>query len=673
MIILLGELAMPQPGLAEETSWEYRVAHALSTRLSEVEAELRSVEGELPGLPDLPLDDQGGTGGFASLHSQPEPAKDGEYAVTLTFEKQVMVDLVALVPSRRYELVGLNPQFGMPDDFIIELLDGEGKSVVRIAEEKNLWADPVRSGHPFVYALAEPVAASAMTIVAGALPLDSDVSDSYVHAWAEAFVFEGERNVARQAEVSSDSGMTPSSPWHWRREFLVDGLTPLGLPEIIESEHRNVGWISNGRERAKEAAWLEVDLGEVCEIDGVKLFPAKRPTADLPSGFGFPRQLSITISDRRSTASDSEVFKVEAGKLGNPGHNLFYLPFEKTRGRYVRFDATELWKQFESYPAFFALSEVQVLDGVENVALGSAVRSPDGMGNVVAPGSRYWSTVSLCDGFGPEGKLVPRREWLSLLDRRLQLESKRHRLQLEMDRIVSDWRRVVVILLALLAVGGAFVLVVLPLRYRVREKRELAKVRERIAGDLHDEVGSNLGSIQMFADLAENRPEPVAELKRIQRIAAETVSAVRDIVWLLRPGGDHRIGTVEHLRETSSIMLEALKWEFSANEEAWQSELSDEQNRHLFLFFREALHNILRHASASEVKVKAELQDGEFHLTVEDNGVGIDEARLARKSTLRALRQRVEALDATMDLETAKGEGTRVALVMPLKTGKKRR
>ena len=664
---------MAQPGLSEETSWDYRVAHALSTRLSEVETELRSVEEERPGLPGLPLDDQGGTGGFASLHSQSDPSTDGEHAITLTFAKEVMVDLVGLVPSRRYELDGLNPQFGMPDDFVIELLDGEGKSVARIAEEKNLWADPVRAGHPFVYALAEPVAASAMTIVAGALPLDSDVSDSYVHAWAEVFVFEGERNVARKAEVSSRSGMTPSSPWHWRQEFLVDGQTPLGLPEVIESEHRNVGWISNGRKSAKEAAWLEVDLGEVREIDGVKLFPAKRPTADLPSGFGFPRQLTITVSDQRSTSLEGAGLRVETGKLGNPGHNPFYLPLENASGRYVRFDATELWKQFESYPAFFALSEVQVLDGVENVALGSAVRSPDGMGNVVAPGSRYWSAVSLCDGFGPEGKLVSRREWLFLLDRRLQLESKRHRLQLEVDQIVSDWRQVVVILLAVLAVGGAFVLVALPLRYRVRERRELAKVRERIAGDLHDEVGSNLGSIQMFADLAESRPEPVAELKRIQRIAAETVSAVRDIVWLLRPGGDHRIGTVEHLRETSSIMLEPLTWNFSANEEAWQSELSDEQNRHLFLFFREALHNILRHASASEAKVSAELQDGKFLLTVEDNGVGIDEARLARKSTLRALRQRVEALNATMDVKTAKGEGTRLALVIPLETGKKRR
>ncbi|MEP4077221.1 histidine kinase [Haloferula sp.] len=673
MWVWLSGLVVALPALGQEEGWDRRLAHAFSGRLAEVEAALEVVKTELPMLPSLPLDDQGGTGGFARLHSEGVLEKEGDHAVELKFAAEAQVEMVALVPSRRYELNGLNPQFGMPDDFTIELLDAEGGVVEVIAREDGLWGSPVRVGHPFVYVLPEPLPASGMRISAGSLPLDSDVSDGYVHAWAEAFVFDGDRNVASQATVVAESGRSPLSPWHWQKEFLVDGQTPLGLPEVIEGEHRNVGWISNRRASAKDSAWLELDLGEVREFDGVKLFPAKRPTADLPSGFGFPTQIKVSVSDRLNSREDEAGVSIATTKLGNPGHNPFYLPLKKVKGRYVRIDAMQLWKEFESYPAFFALSEIQVLNGTENVAIGAGVRSPDSMGNVVSSGSRFWSAMSLCDGFGPDGKLVSRREWLKLLDQRLVLETERYHLQKEAAQIVSDWRRVGVTVFGLLAVGGAFVIVALPLRYRVREKRELAKVRERIAGDLHDEVGSNLGSIQMFADLADERSGAPDELKRIQRIAAETVSAVRDIVWLLRPGGDHRIGTVEHLRETSSIMLEPLKWDFAANEEAWQSELSDEHNRHLFLFFREALHNILRHASATEVKVKVE-QDAEyFRLMIEDNGCGIDEKRLARKSTLRALRQRVEALEAIMEVKTASGDGTRLSLEIPLDTGKKRR
>jgi signal transduction histidine kinase len=184
-------------------------------------------------------------------------------------------------------------------------------------------------------------------------------------------------------------------------------------------------------------------------------------------------------------------------------------------------------------------------------------------------------------------------------------------------------------------------------------------------------VGSNLGSIQMFADLAESRTGPSNELKRIQRIAAETVSAVRDIVWLLRTQGDHRIATVEHLRETGSIMLESLEWKFTANDEAWGLELPEAANRDLFLFFREALHNILRHSGASQVGIHADITDSHFHLAIHDNGCGIPAAKLGHPATLRALHQRAQALTAELRIDSAPDRGTRLELVIPL--GRKRR
>jgi signal transduction histidine kinase len=255
---------------------------------------------------------------------------------------------------------------------------------------------------------------------------------------------------------------------------------------------------------------------------------------------------------------------------------------------------------------------------------------------------------------------------MSLLNQRLRIETREHELRTEAAAIIDGWRRAGLWLFAILGVAGGFTLIALPIRYRIRANRDLLMVRERIAGDLHDEVGSNLGSIQMFADLAEGRSGASDELKRIQRIAAETVSAVRDIVWLLRPGGDHRIGTVEHLRETASIMLEMLDWKFQANEDAWNFELPEEETRHLFLFFREALHNILRHAKATAVEIRVDKSESRFQLMIADDGVGIDGARQERPATLRALRQRTGALGAELKVDSTTGEGTRLTLVVPL-------
>jgi signal transduction histidine kinase len=348
------------------------------------------------------------------------------------------------------------------------------------------------------------------------------------------------------------------------------------------------------------------------------------------------------------------------------------LAFPAVRGRYVRIEAVEMWKDFENYPAFFALSEVEVLSGNRNLALGKVVRSSDGMLNIIAPGGRYWSGAALSDGFGPDGRLVSTREWMTLLDRRLRIETRSHELRAEADHLIAGWRRTGQMAIVIVGLAGAFLIVALPIRYRIHANQELIKVRERIAGDLHDEVGSNLGSIQMIADLAEGRAGPSDELKRIQRIAAETVSAVRDIVWLLRPEGDHRIGTVEHLRETSSIMLETVEWKFTADEAAWQTELPEDETRHLFLFFREALHNIIRHGKASTAEIRAAATDRHFTLTIADNGVGIDPARLERPATLRALRQRTEALGAELGVETRPGEGVRLKLTVPLERKSRR-
>lgn len=661
-------LAVSQAASAEAT-WDSRLTEVFSGRWRAIQKELGELEPRLEKLPNIPIDDQGGTGGYIGTYQEENPSGESKMAVEILWKDTPLVDTISLVPARRYDASGLDPQYGLPEDFTVELLDAAGEVVRQVAVEKNTSKNPVRKGLPFVYQIDPPVAAAGLRISAAGLKPDLDNKGQFIHAWAEAMVFSGVRNIAYGARVRSPGGGTPASPWHWKPAFLVDGKTPLGLPEIIGEEHGNTGWMSEARESATDATDLKVDLREAAMIDSVLLFPAKRPTSDLPSGFGFPRKLVVSVSDNGGTDGWTTVATLD---LANPGHNPVLISFEPVRAQRVKVEAVELWKAFDEFPAFFALSELEVLSGENNLALGKGVQSPDSMSSVIAPGGRFWSTAALSDGFGPDGQLISEKEWMKLLDQRVRLETRRHVLSAEAGQLVTGWRQAAQVSFGLLVLAGVFLIVALPIRYRLHANRELTKVRERIAGDLHDEVGSNLGSIQMIADLAEGRSGPSAELKRIQRIAAETVSAVRDIVWLLRPTGDHRIGTVEHLRETSSIMLETLQWKFTANEEAWQVELPEESNRDLFLFFREALHNIMRHAKATTVEIHAEKADGLFRLSIADNGVGIDPAKLERPATLRALRQRTESLGATLKVESTGETGTKLVLAVPLERRKKR-
>jgi signal transduction histidine kinase len=660
-------LFCPAALLAEDTAWDLKLAHTLSTRLREIERQLAENAPALDGLPDIPVADHGGTGGCAAVHTAGVPAPDTRHAIEVRWPQATTIDLLALVPARRYDARGLDPQYGLPDAFTVELIDATGRVLARVAQERGLRSHPVRRGHPFVYQLTQPVEAAGVRITADLLTPDFEDPGSFVHAWAELFAFAGERLLTTGAKVETLGGAAPPAPWHWAPAFLIDGQTPLGLPEI-PTAHQNVGWLSEARTDPGEPASVTIDLGESAIIDSVRLMPAKRPTPDLPSGFGFPRKFTIAAGEN---AEPSNWQVLATRELRNPGDNPVLTGFEPLRARFVKIEATELWKAYENYPAFFALSEVEILSQNHNLALGKSARSSDGMQNLIAPGGRFWTSAALCDGHGPDGRLVPLREWLLRLDQRLHVETRRHELHTEAARVIAGWRRAGLITIATLGLAGAFALVALPIRYRIHARRELLKVRERIAGDLHDEVGSNLGSIQMFADLAESRTGPSNELKRIQRIAAETVSAVRDIVWLLRTQGDHRIATVEHLRETGSIMLESLEWKFTANDEAWGLELPEAANRDLFLFFREALHNILRHSGASQVGIHADITDSHFHLAIHDNGCGIPAAKLGHPATLRALHQRAQALTAELRIDSAPDRGTRLELVIPL--GRKRR
>jgi signal transduction histidine kinase len=113
-------------------------------------------------------------------------------------------------------------------------------------------------------------------------------------------------------------------------------------------------------------------------------------------------------------------------------------------------------------------------------------------------------------------------------------------------------------------------------------------------------------------------------------------------------------------------MLESMDWKFTANDEAWDLELPEESNRDLFLYFREALHNILRHSKAAHVEIHAEKHDAQFRLIIRDDGCGIPPEKLERTATLRALRQRTDALGGELKVDSNPATGTGLELKVPL-------
>lgn len=661
-LLLLVLIGLAGPVVAEEGGWDEWLAGRISTRWNDVQAELRRIEGELVSLPVIPREELGGTGGLLTQVRVGEPERE----IEVTWNKPVPVDLVVLAPARKYDVNGLILDYGLPADFSVELIGAAGTSNIPVAVENNVHSAPVRRGYPFVYPLDKPAMAIGLRVRAHQLyTQERTPQDVFILALSEVFCFSKGRNVALNAQVHIPQGPPRRQHWHWRLGFLVDGQSSLGLPEFPDPSVRGIGWLSRVHASELDSVWVVIDLGQSRRVDGLRLYPARRPSLGNIPGFGMPRRFRIRTSESGIPASYSTVLDQTGRDMKNPGHNPIELHFPAAHARFIRIETTKLWKPYDDYPAFLALSEIEVLNGDANMALGAKVVSSDQTGRYAAHAELFWSEDCLTDGFGPQGRLVNPVDWLLGLDKRLQMEKKKQALLAEAKSIVDTIRRSVFGIMLVLGGGGLFFSVILPVRYRLLRKRDVSRVRERIAGDLHDEVGSNLGCVQVLSDLVQQQSPTSRELKTIRRIAAETVTAVRDIVWLLRARADERVCIADHLKESGGILLESLEWTFEADASFAHYDVSDEKARNLMLFYREALHNVIRHAAARNVAIRMERIDSRVVLSISDDGCGIPPERLESPSMLHALKQRAKQLHGVLDVVSEPGKGTAVTLTFP--------
>ena len=202
---------------------------------------------------------------------------------------------------------------------------------------------------------------------------------------------------------------------------------------------------------------------------------------------------------------------------------------------------------------------------------------------------------------------------------------------------------------------------------RLASERKLSRLRLRIARDLHDEVGSNLGSIALLSEVMPKQPAGLAdEISEIRRIAVQTIGSLRDIVWFLDPAGDKMSDLVLRLRETAKTMLPGIPFTFDCTGQADSASASLEFRRNVFPMFKEILHNVAKHAHATQVKIVVEITPRQFRLQVTDNGIGFDHTRPGSGNGLKNLRRRAGDLGGALEIQSRAGHGAVVTLLAPI-------
>lgn len=212
-------------------------------------------------------------------------------------------------------------------------------------------------------------------------------------------------------------------------------------------------------------------------------------------------------------------------------------------------------------------------------------------------------------------------------------------------------------------------------RYRLGRLLELERVRTRIASDLHDDIGAGLSRIAVLSEVARHEAgggtaSPVTErLSVIARASRELVDSMSDIVWVINPTRDQLSDLTQRMRRFASDVFSArdIAFTFRAPADEQHLKVGADVRRQVFLIFKEAVNNIVRHSGCARAEIELRVEGGTFVLTVRDDGRGFDPTSAAEGNGLMNMRARALAMGGQLDVDSGAGRGTTITLRASLK------
>ena len=223
---------------------------------------------------------------------------------------------------------------------------------------------------------------------------------------------------------------------------------------------------------------------------------------------------------------------------------------------------------------------------------------------------------------------------------------------------------------------------------KAREERltELARVRTRIATDLHDDIGASLTQIAILSEVArqgiKGNGASLEPLKSIANVSNELVETMSDIVWAINPQKDHLQDLIQRMRRFASDVLTAkgISLEFDAPTYAPEIPLGANARREVFLIFKESLTNIIKHAGASQVRIEFGFSKEHLSLKISDNGEGFETENMSAAlfagqkggHGIFSMKKRAAEMNGRFEIKSEAGHGTTITFQLPLDASDRR-
>ena len=622
--------------------------------LSELEQNLLTVDHELDQLASLSLLSGVGSVGYRSLaHSSPTERE----SIQIDLGDEVTIDQIILVPTLwRDTRTGFRAD-GFPREFRIIVgtaSDPVGTVVASYGSSTRLLPRTA------------PLTVSCHGTNASWVRVETTLMSprawdgKYIFQLAEVLVFSGEENVAlrKPVQISSPEG---TGGLGWNQRYMVDGFVPY-LMDAAEGE-QSLAFVS--KTNIGEQPAITFDLGESLPLDRIHYHVTDLSDTvpqSISDGFGVPHHFVLEGANQPDFSDAVQLVEYQMESTYDVGP-IIMRRFPVRTCRHVRLIALEPFiNTLENDKGTqFGAAEIELFSKGINVSLGNLAQTEF---SVNAPGR---SLASLSDGRNLYGKILPVRDWLNQLARRHDLETERPAITAELDlrhlRQKTNLNR-----LGWLAVLLAAGIVSIILIERIRRMRQIAGVRERLAADLHDELGANLHTIGLLSDLAADAGDSPTEMATLyRRIRSETERsgiAVRHCSDMLSAKGLYTDILADMQRASNRIMAK-LEHKISIVGEEYLNALPPRTRADLFLFYKECLVNISRHSGATKYTTEVEAEAAGVQLRICDNGRGLE---TSDENAPPSLKRRAKLLGAKVTVENRPEGGTCIQL--SLKTRK---
>lgn len=610
--------------------------------LSDLEQLQLQIQSELSALARTALSSgRGSIGQHSHYHKNPITTE----WIKIDLEEDVMIDEIVLVPSIRRDNQRGFISDGFPEEFRILAGTGNQDKGEVIAEYSD--TSHIRSGVlPMVIPLAK-TRASWIRLEATRLSPTSLWPYDGIHALllAEIIVFSGEDNMALRRPVSVSS--YPEGNHNWSKDFLVDG----NLPYLMNAAHGEGKPPMIAQFSAKSDESITIDLEQEQPISRIRIH-TEDPSDTVPQtrlfSKGLPPHFKLEGSNHSSFENTKLLLDVHLASTTALAPIMEWA-FSEQNCRYVRLTSIGNSSKNEQRMSF---AEIELLSNGKNVAYNKESTATFKIGRGITSFSK------LTDGENNYGRIIPYRKWIEELGRRHELETKLPIVNTELSRRyehqkqVIKWVRGSVIML-ILSVGGLLVY------GKLLRRRQEIEIRNRIAANIHDQLGANLHAIGLLGDIAEeslNAPNRLAEtVRRIRSLTEVTGAAAKHCSNMIAADGVCEDLAAE-MEKDAALFLTEIDYNIHFATKDSLNQLPRRLRIHLYLFHKECLANLIRHSGAKKVSIRASVINQQVKIEIEDDGCGL------QGSIPKSVQRRARFMKATVKHHQPETGGTLISL-----------